>query len=146
MLFGFLCTAGLALAYVPCLVNASPNLCREKRSSPVNISASTNSSSQPCFTFDELYNLQKKFLDNFLSPADQVQAKAINSSLLAEDVLGRIDITRTFEGRELNTEYLFGLFANLAATPGSLSLLGIPVSYEILNFAANENVVSALTR
>lgn len=146
MLFKPLCTAALALAISPYQTYAAPDLSLEKRSAPLNTSASTNSSSQPCFTFDELYNLQKKFLDSFLSPADQTQAKSINSSLLSEDCLGRIDITRTFKGRELNTEYLFGLFANLAATPGSLSLLGVPVSYEILHFAANENVVSALTR
>ena len=145
MLFNLLSTAVLALAFSPCHTSATPGLSLGKRLSPQN-TTSTNSSSQPCFTFDELYNFQKKFLDNFISPADQVQAKAINSSLLADDVLGRIDITRTFKGRELNTEYLFGLFANLAATPESLSLLGVPVSYEILHFTANENVVSALTR
>ncbi len=146
MLLRFLCTAALALAYSPGQAKAKPDACLGKKNASLNISAATDSSSQPCFTFDELYNLQKKFLDNFIFPADQAQAKSINSSLLAEDVLGRIDITRTFKGRELNTEYLFGLFANLAATPGSLSLLGIPISYEILHFAANENVVSALTR
>ncbi|KAH8792219.1 hypothetical protein F5882DRAFT_427384 [Hyaloscypha sp. PMI_1271] len=73
-------------------------------------------------------------------------SKSINSTLLAEDVQGRIDITRTFDGRELNTEYLFGLFANLAADPHSISLLGVPISYEILYFAANEYVTSAATR
>lgn len=76
----------------------------------------------------------------------QEQAKSINSTILAEDVLGRIDITRTFEGRELNTEYLFGLFANIAATPNSITLLGIPISYEIIHFAANQNIASASTR
>ncbi len=146
MLFKSLCTAALALANAPRQTHAAPDLSTAKRNSPITTSASTNSSSQPCFEFDELYNLQKQFLNSFISPADQTQAKSINSSLLSEDCLGRIDITRTFKGRELNTEYLFGLFANLAATPGSLSLLGVPVSYEILHFAANENVVSALTR
>ncbi|KAL8761029.1 MAG: hypothetical protein Q9184_002818 [Pyrenodesmia sp. 2 TL-2023] len=99
------------------------------------------------FTFNELWNLNKRFLDNFIYPADVKQAQAINSTLLAENVQGRIDITRTFKGRELNTEYLFGLFANLAtATPGAISLLGVPMSYEVLHFAANQNVASALTR
>lgn len=99
------------------------------------------------FTFNELWALNKKFLDNFIYPADIKQAKAINSTLLAENVQGRIDITRTFNGRELNTEYLFGLFANLAsASPGAISLLGVPLSYEVLHFAANQNVASALTR
>jgi hypothetical protein len=106
-------------------------------SSPIN---------QPSYTFDELYNLQVNFFDNYLYPADITQAKSINSTLLAEDVQGRLDITRTFDGRELNTEYLFGLFANLAANPNSVSLLGIPISYEILHFTANEYITSAATR
>jgi len=107
---------------------------------------SPSPTSQPLYTFDELYNLQVNFLDNFIYLADITQAKSINSTLLAEDVQGRIDITRTFDGRELNTEYLFRLFANLAADPNSISLLGIPISYEILHFAANEYITSAATR
>ncbi|KAF8862728.1 hypothetical protein BDZ45DRAFT_769025 [Acephala macrosclerotiorum] len=108
--------------------------------------SSPSPSNQPHYTFDELYNLQVKFFDNFIYPADVTQAKSINSTLLAKDVQGRIDITRTFDGRELNTEYLFGLFANLAADPNSISLLGVPISYEILHFTANEYVTSAATR
>jgi len=46
-------------------------------------------------------------------------------------VQGRIDVTRTFDGRELNTEYLFGLFANVAGDPNPFSLLRVPISYEI---------------
>jgi hypothetical protein len=52
----------------------------------------------------------------------------------------------TFDGRELNTDYLFRLFANLAATPNSITLLGIPIFYEVLKFSANEYVSSAATR
>jgi hypothetical protein len=100
---------------------------------------------QPHYTFDELYNLQVKFFDNFIYPADITQAKSINLTLLAEDVQGRIDVTRTFDGRELNTEYLFGLFANLAADPNSISLLRVPISYKILHFAANKYITSAAT-
>ena len=69
--------------------------------------------------------------------------------MLADDVQGRVDITRTFDGREINTEYLFGLFANLAlsaADPNAFSLLGIPTAYEITHFAASENIASASTR
>jgi hypothetical protein len=101
---------------------------------------------QPHYTFDELYNLQVKFFDNFIYPADITQAKSINSTLLAKDVQGHIDVTRTFDGRELNIEYLFGLFANLAADPNSISLLGVPILYEILHFATNEYITSATTR
>ncbi|KAG0647323.1 hypothetical protein D0Z07_6924 [Hyphodiscus hymeniophilus] len=100
----------------------------------------------PHFTYDELYKLLTNFWDNFLYPADGAQAKSINSTLLSENVQGRMDATRTFDGRELNTEYLFGLFANLAATPSSISLLGVPISYEVLKFAANDYISSASTR
>ena len=74
------------------------------------------------------------------------QAKSVNSSLLAPDVQGRVDITRTFTGQELNTEYLFGLFANIAAAPNEFTLLGIPLAYEITHFAASQNIASASTR
>lgn len=132
---------GLLLAIVAFSL-ASPRSQPEDGSSKVAV----NGSKQPIFSFDELYTFQKWFLDNFTYPADAVQARSIRSTLLAENVQGRIDITRTFEGRELNTEYLFGLFANLVSTPGSVSLLGVPVSYKILHFAASGNVVSALTQ
>jgi hypothetical protein len=100
----------------------------------------------PNLTYDELYKLLTNFWDNFLYPADVKQAQAINSTIFAENVQGRMDATRTFNGRELNTEYLFGLFANLAATPNSISLLGVPISYEVLKFSANRYISSAATR
>lgn len=102
---------------------------------------------QPNFTYAQLWDLHKKFLDAFIYPANVKEARAINSTILAEDVQGRVDVTRTFNGRELNTEYLFGLFANLAsAEAGAISLLGLPLNYEVLHFAASQNVVAALTR
>ena len=101
---------------------------------------------KPHFTYDELYKLLTNFWDRFIYPADVPQAKAINSTILSENVQGRMDATRTFTGRELNTEYLFGLFANLAATSNSISLLGYPISYEILKFSGNGYVSSAATR
>lgn len=134
--------AAVALAPGKQSSSESPNLAERQTAA----STSPNPA-QPSFTFSQLWDANKKFLDNFIYPADVQQAKAINSTLLAEDVQGRIDITRTFNGRELNTEYLFGLFANLAgAAPGAVSLLGVPLSYEILHFAASQNIVSSLTR
>ena len=41
--------------------------------------------------------------------------------------------------------YLFGLFANLAAST-SVSLLGFPTSYEIIQFAANGDIASVAVR
>ncbi|CAD6593695.1 MAG: hypothetical protein ASARMPREDX12_007470 [Alectoria sarmentosa] len=108
-----------------------------------------NENGEKNFTHNQLFTLQKKFLDNFIAPNNAIQAKSINSSLLADDVQGRVDITRTFDGRELNTEYLFGLFANLVTAgtdPDAFSLLGIPTAYEITHFAASQNIASASTR
>ena len=101
---------------------------------------------QPSFSTQDLYGLHKQFFDTFMNPQDATEAKKINSTLLAENVQGKIDVTRTFNGRELNTEYLFGLFANLATNANEISLLGVPISYEILNFVGNQNVVSSQVR
>jgi hypothetical protein len=53
---------------------------------------------QPHYTFNKLYNLQVKFFDNFIYPADITQAKSINLTLLTKDVQGRINVIRTFDG------------------------------------------------
>lgn len=56
-------------------------------------------------------------------------------------VQGRVDITRTFDGDELNREYIFGLFSD----PNHVSLVGVPINYSITQFTANENIASATT-
>lgn len=76
-------------------------------------------------------------------PNNAVQAKMINSTLFADNVKGRVDVTRTFDGPELNTEYLFGLFATLSLNPSAVSLLGYPINYTITHFAANQNIAAA---
>ncbi|KAL4784383.1 hypothetical protein BJX76DRAFT_357115 [Aspergillus varians] len=92
-------------------------------------------------TFDDLWKLQNTLWENFLYPANLEQINATDTSVFAEDVQGRVDITRTFDGRELNTEYIFGLFSD----PDHLSLIGIPISYNITQFTANQNITSATT-
>lgn len=147
LLLGFLC-AGYALAsnLAPGYNLAYRDVSGNSLSLAPTATSTASPSQQPNFTVDQLYALQKKLLDNFIYPANAKQARAINSSLLAQDVQGRVDVTRTFNGRELNTEYLFGLFANLADNPGQISLLGVPLSYEIQHFAATQNIVSASTK
>jgi hypothetical protein len=86
-----------------------------------------------------------KFFNNFIYLANITQAKSINLTLLAKDIQRRINITKIFDGQELNTEYLFRLFANLAADPYSISLLRVPISYKILHFTANKYVTLAAT-
>ncbi|KAH7337904.1 hypothetical protein BKA66DRAFT_577429 [Pyrenochaeta sp. MPI-SDFR-AT-0127] len=96
---------------------------------------------QPTFTYDELWELEVQLWDNFLYPANLKQAQAINSTLFATDIQGRVDITRNFDGAELNTEYLFGLFTD----PKAISLVGVPISYEITEFVAYDRVAAAST-
>ena len=47
-----------------------------------------------------------RFVDAFMYPNNTVEASKINSTLFAENVQGRVDLTSTFDGRELNTEVL----------------------------------------
>lgn len=54
---------------------------------------------------------------------------------------GRVDITRTFDGDELNREYIFGLFSDAE----QLSLVGVPIAYNITQFTANDDIASATT-
>ena len=108
--------------------------------------ASLNQTSQtPNYTFDQLYNLTIAFMDQFMYPNNVKQAKMINSTILSEDILGRVDATRDFTGRELNTEYIFGLFANIALNPNSFTMLGYPINYTVTHFTANQNIVSVAT-
>ena len=75
-----------------------------------------------------LYRLTTGFWDNFIYPNNVVQLLSVNSTLFSEDVVGRVDDSRTFHGRELNTEYVFGSFATLGSTSSIVSVLGIPIS------------------
>jgi hypothetical protein len=82
-------------------------------------------------------------MDKYVYPNNVQLAKNPNNPYLAPDILGRVDVTTAISGRELNNEYLFGLFANLAQNPNTVSLLGFPVSYTITHFTARRNVASA---
>jgi hypothetical protein len=59
---------------------------------------------------DFLQNYQQKwswfirFADAFMYPNNTAQAQTINSTLFSENIQGRVDLTSTFDGRELNTE------------------------------------------
>jgi hypothetical protein len=88
----------------------------------------------PNLTSTQLYNLTNRFLQNHMYPLNIAQSLSINSSLLSPDILGRVDATRNYAGRELNTEYLFGLFANIALNPDAFTLLGYPVNYTFTRF------------
>ncbi|PLN85321.1 hypothetical protein BDW42DRAFT_160883 [Aspergillus taichungensis] len=93
----------------------------------------------PDFSFEDLWSMQHNFLDNFLYPANVEQINATDKSVFAENVQGRVDITGTFDGRELNNEYVFGIFSQ----PERFGLFGAPLNYSITQFVGNENIASS---
>lgn len=94
---------------------------------------------QECFfSNDELFQHAISFANDYLYPNNGDQARSINSSYFAEDVVGRIDVTRNFKGKELNTEYLFGLFSQLSDNSVT-NLIGYSTSYEVYEFLGNCN-------
>lgn len=97
---------------------------------------------QKCFfSNEELFQHAISFANDYLYPNNVIQAKSINSSYFADDVVGRIDVTRNFEGKELNTEYLFGLFSQLSDNDVA-NLIGYSSSYDVYEFVANCNEYS----
>lgn len=96
-----------------------------------------------CRVHEELLTYYQRFWDAFLFPGGLTQLKAVNSSLLAEDVIGRVDVTRTYIGRELNTEYLFGSFSDNTFHPEVTTLLGAPLSHQTTRFATQGYLLSS---
>nr|XP_019042637.1 hypothetical protein I302_09246 [Kwoniella bestiolae CBS 10118]OCF21567.1 hypothetical protein I302_09246 [Kwoniella bestiolae CBS 10118] len=76
---------------------------------------------------DQAIGTVANFLDNYLYPRNTEVAASVNSTLFAEDVKGTVDVSTDFDGRELATEYLFGLFVNLAKDPMEPSPIGNPL-------------------
>ncbi|KAL1413587.1 hypothetical protein Q8F55_001362 [Vanrija albida] len=92
--------------------------------------------------FDNL-RIIDNFSKQFLWPNSKKQADSINSTLLSENVHGTIDATTNFDGRELNTEYLFGLFGHLDTT--GPSFLGIPKNFTVnALLVENDNVAASV--
>ena len=54
-----------------------------------------------------------RFADTVMYPNNTAEASKINSTLFAETVQGRVDLTSTFDGRELNTEVTHRNFPKL---------------------------------
>ncbi|KAF2202053.1 hypothetical protein GQ43DRAFT_431101 [Delitschia confertaspora ATCC 74209] len=96
----------------------------------------------PNLGYNKLFELQHHFFQRFVYPNNTVEAESINSAIFADNVIGRVSDTRVFKGRELNTEYIFGLFVKQPYA----SVIGLPLSYEILAFTGNQNIASASTR
>ncbi|OJJ96919.1 hypothetical protein ASPACDRAFT_1882712 [Aspergillus aculeatus ATCC 16872] len=102
------------------------------------VSASPNGTH---YSYHELWILQTYFWQNFLYPTNRGHIDANDSSIFAADVQGRVHATRTFDGRELNNEYIFGLFSQ----PDHPGIFGPPIAYNITQFAATDNTAAATT-
>lgn len=89
--------------------------------------------------------LWAQFADAVMYPANLKQVRAISSPLLATDVQGRVDVTNTFDGAELNTAYLFGLFGNIAnnqnQTEDLSPLQDYPLSWEPRAFMGKGDMI-----
>ncbi|CAG5188960.1 uncharacterized protein ALTATR162_LOCUS12068 [Alternaria atra] len=96
----------------------------------------------PDLGYEELWRLQHEFYERWITPNNVKEAESINSTIFSDNIQGRVSDTRTFVGRELNTEYIFGLFM----PSDSLSIIGNPTEYEVIQFAAVQNIASATTR
>ncbi|KAJ7701209.1 hypothetical protein B0H17DRAFT_1046218, partial [Mycena rosella] len=68
-------------------------------------------------------------------------AKSIEYQGFSSDIIGRIDITGTFAGSELNTEYVFGSLADFG-TDKNTSLIGVPVNISVSELLVQGNVMS----
>ncbi|ODN84561.1 hypothetical protein L202_00488 [Cryptococcus amylolentus CBS 6039] len=84
-----------------------------------------------------------QFATSFLSPNNIEVVRSINSTLFAEDVTGTADLSTNFDGRELSTEYLFGLFVNNAEDPDDPSPFGIPISYNVTSLLVQHEFIAA---
>ncbi|WVW82297.1 hypothetical protein I302_104303 [Kwoniella bestiolae CBS 10118] len=90
----------------------------------------------------QVLQVVKGFADSYLAPENVEVARSINSTLFAEDVTGTADLSTNFDGRELSTEYLFGLFVNTAEDPDDPSPFGSPVSYNVTALLVQHNYIS----
>ncbi|WWD09406.1 hypothetical protein V865_007529 [Kwoniella europaea PYCC6329] len=90
----------------------------------------------------QVLEVVKGFADSYLAPKNIEVARSINSTLFAEDVTGTADLSTNFDGRELSTEYLFGLFVNTADDPNDPSPFGSPISYNVTALLVQHNFIS----
>ncbi|ORX90215.1 hypothetical protein K493DRAFT_340174 [Basidiobolus meristosporus CBS 931.73] len=84
-----------------------------------------------------------RLFENFMYPNNTIIAKSGKApGILAADIRGRVDITWTFNDLEENIEYLFGLFSNLASSSSVPTILGVPKSYTMFEFAVTGEVAT----
>ncbi|KAF9652758.1 hypothetical protein BDM02DRAFT_3183436 [Thelephora ganbajun] len=80
-----------------------------------------------------------QFSSDFTWPRINEVAAKINYTGFTPD--GRVDVTNSYEGRELNTEYIFGLFSSVGNS-NTTRLLGVPGNTTLTELAINPPVIS----
>lgn len=105
--------------------------------------SSSQQSNGALLTYDELLTYYHRFWDAFIFPESSAQLQSVNSSLFAENVVGRVDVTRTYIGRELNTEYIFGSFSDNSFNPNVQTFLGAPLAHQTIHVAAQDGFISS---
>ena len=136
------------LIFVSCISSAKPTkpLYIERNSNETVVSCShiqaNGTDNMASYAFQRLFCLNTAFWDSFMVPLNTIQAKNINSTIFADNVIGRVDASRTLYGTQLNTEYVFGSFSTLASRQNSSNLLGAPVRHQLTHFATTGNIVS----
>ncbi|KAF7367693.1 Secreted protein [Mycena sanguinolenta] len=95
-------------------------------------------------TLQQMLGFLQQFNADLSYPQNIAVAKTINYTGFTEDVVGRVDVTETFIGQELNTEYLFGLFAGIAtgAVAGT-PLIGVPLNATLVDLVIENNLMIA---
>ncbi|KIY67913.1 hypothetical protein CYLTODRAFT_422120 [Cylindrobasidium torrendii FP15055 ss-10] len=85
-------------------------------------------------------NALVEFMDSFVDPTEIVEAG--DTPLFADDIVGRVDVTTTFEGKELNIEYVYGLFVNLEKY-NTTQILGKPKAFTVQSLIVQPPIVYA---
>ncbi|TDL18472.1 hypothetical protein BD410DRAFT_793173 [Rickenella mellea] len=92
-------------------------------------------------TLVQILGTMKQFQKDWTFPRVTEIGASINYTLFDPDVIGRVDITNTFYGNELNTEYLFGAFSSFG-TSKTTSLIGVPLNSTISELVIQGDTVS----
>ncbi|KZV89655.1 hypothetical protein EXIGLDRAFT_838370 [Exidia glandulosa HHB12029] len=88
-------------------------------------------------SFQQILAGVSKFSQDFTYPAFINVSASVNYTGFAPGIVGRLDITDTYEGNELFTEYVFGLFATMAnkAANGETILIGYPQNQTVVSLS-----------
>ncbi|KAJ7885772.1 hypothetical protein B0H14DRAFT_3734944 [Mycena olivaceomarginata] len=95
-------------------------------------------------SLEQMLGFLKQFGRDISYPANIEAAKSINYTGFSEDIVGRVDVTGTFIGRELNTEGS-SLVSPLAPVRVRL-LWGIPLNQTIIDLVIENNLMIVTTR